>query len=106
MRIGLADELHAACGGQGLEAVEHLGGVGLELLYHGAGEGECHLELLAAGGYHLQQELVHGQVAPLGHTAEDGPVGEVIVIVMVVSYIEETVLSETVRLMNLKIYAD
>ena len=69
-------------------------------------EKECHLELLAAGGYHLQQELVHGQVAPLGHTAEDGSVGEVIVIMMVVSYVEETVLSETVRLMNLKIYAD
>ena len=63
-------------------------------------------EFLAAGGYHVQQKPVHGQVASVGHTAQNGPVGKVIIIVLIVSYIEEAVLSEPVRLMYLKIYAD
>ena len=106
MGICLGYELHTSGRSQLLETVQNFRSIGLELLYHRARYREGHLEFLAAGRYHVQQKPIHGQVASVGHTAQNRPVGEIIVIVPVVSYIEEAVLSEPVRLMHLKIYAD
>ena len=104
--IGLAQELHAAGRGQGAEAVNHVRGEALELLQGGAGDGERHLELALVRLDQLEQLGVHREIALLGDTAEDGPVGEVVIVVGVLADIEESVEPEPGGLMDLEIQAD
>ena len=98
MVIRLAEELDAARRGQGAEAVDHVRGEALELLQGGTGDGERHLELAQLG--------VHRQIALLGDAPEDGPVGEVVIVVRVLADIEESVEPEPGGLMDLEIQAD
>ena len=106
MVIRLAEELDAARRGQGAEAVDHVRGEALELLQGGTGDGERHLELALVRLDQLQELGVHRQIALLGDAAEDGPVGEVVIVVGVLADIEESVEPETGGLMDLEIQAD
>ena len=101
--VGLAEELHLAGGRKLTEAVQHLGGVAVELLERRAGDRKSHLELALALGDGLEKQFIHRQIALLRHSLEDGAVGVVVVVVGVLSYIEEPVLTEPCGLMDLEI---
>ena len=104
--IGLAQELHAAGLGQGAEAVDHVRREALELLQGGTGDGERHLELALVRMDQLEKLGVHREIALLGDAAEDGAVGEVVIVVGVLADIEESVEPEPGGLMDLEIQAD
>ena len=102
----LGEELNAASGGKSLEAVDYLGGKPLELLQGAAGDGVSDLELALVCVDKFQHELVHGEVALLGHAAQDGAVGKVVVIVGIFADIKESVQAKPCGLMDLEIQAD
>ena len=104
--VGLAEEFHAAGVGQLAEALDHLGGIAVELLQGGAGDGEGQLELALVLLDSLEQQLVHRQIALLGDALEDRPVGEIVIVMGVLADIEETVKAETGGLMDLEVQAD
>ena len=106
MVVSLTQELDAARCGQGPERVYHLGGEALELVQGAAGDGIGYLELAFAPLDQLEHQGVHRKVALLCHPPEDGPVGEIVIIVGVFADIEETVQAETGGLMDLEIQAD
>ena len=68
------------------------------------GESQLELALVLLDG--LEQELVHRQIALLGDTLEDRPVGEIVVVVGVFTDIEKSVKAEAGGLMDLEIQAD
>ena len=103
MVVGLGKELHATCRSKFLETVEHLRTVAVKLLESGSGDGECHLECSLLLFNLLEKKLIHRKIAFLGYPAEDGTVGEIVVVVRVLTYVEKPVLSQTVGLMDLKI---
>ena len=106
MVISLAEEFHAARGGQGPEGVDYLGGEALELLQGGTGDGEGHLELSLPRLDLLEELGVHRQIALLRDAAEDGPVGEIVIVVGILADIKESVEPQTGGLMDLEIQAD
>ena len=101
--IGLAQELDAAGSGQFLHRVDELGYILFQLLQRGAADGEGHFELLAVFLDHVEQHLVGGQIRPLCDARDDVIVGKVIIVVVVVADVEETVMFQAERLMNLEI---
>ena len=106
MIIGFCKELHAACCGKGLETVDHFRGKPLELVQGAAGDGVSDLELALIGVDEFQHELVHGKVALLGHAAQDGAVGKVVIIMGILADIKESVQAKPCGLMDLEIQAD
>ena len=104
--ICLPQKLHAACPGQFTETVQHLRGVSLELLQSGAGDRECHLEVASVLFDEVQQKVVHRNIASLGYPAEDGSASEIVIVVGILADVEESVLPQPRRLMNLKIQTD
>ena len=105
MIICLAEELHAAGVRKLAEAVDHFRSISLELLEGGSGDGECHLERSLVLLHEVEKEAVHRKVALLGNPSEDGTVGEVIVVMRILAYVEEPVKPESGRLVNLEIQA-
>ena len=103
MVAGLAEEFHVTCRSQGPEAVDDLWGIALELLEGASRDGEGHLELAFAFLDRLQKKVVHRKIAPLGHPAQDSPVGEVIVIMRILPDVEKPEYAQAVRLMYLEI---
>ena len=103
MVVGLGKELHATCRSKFLETVEHLRAVAVELLESGSCDGECHLECSLLLLYLLKKKLIHRKIALLSYSAENGTVGEVVIVMRVLTYVEKPVLSQTVGLMDLKI---
>ena len=103
MGIGLGKEFDAAGFGEGLETVEDFGSVAFELLDGHAGDGERHLEGSVMAEDQVVQHLVGRQVAALCDTAHDGPVGEIVEIVVVIADVEEAELTQTVGLMDLEV---
>ena len=104
--IGFPEELHATGLRQLAETFDHLRGVPVELLQRGAGDRERHLELPLVFPDQVKQEIVHRNIASLGHPAKDGPVGEIIIVVGILADVEESVLSQSGRLMDLEIQAN
>ncbi len=102
MGVSLGKEFHAACGGELLEEVYELGHILLALFecHSGDGEGAAEFRVLFE---HAQQALCGRNIAALGYACHNVIVGEVIVIVMVVTYVEETVSFKAKRLVNLEI---
>ena len=103
MVVCLGEELHATRPRELLETLDNLGSITVELLQHGAGQGEGHLEFALRGLDGVEKDIVHRQIALACDPLQDGPVGEVIVVVRVFTNIEEPVLPEPCRLMDLKI---
>ena len=101
--IGLAEELDASRSREAAEAVDHLRSVAVELFKRGTGDGERHLERSLALLDSLEEEFIHREVALLGYPLEDGPVGEVVIVMRVLADIEEPVQSESCRLVYLKV---
>ena len=101
--IGLAEELDASRSREAAEAVDHLRSVAVELLKRGTGDGERHLERSLALLDSLEEEFIHREVALLGYPLEDGPVGEVVIVMRVLADIEEPVQSESCRLVYLEV---
>ena len=101
--ISLSEEFDAARRRKAAEAVDHFRGIAVELLEGGSGDGECYLESALALLDGLKQELVHGEIALLGYPFEDGPVGEIVIIMRVLADIEEPVKSESCRLVYLEV---
>ena len=106
MIVGLGQEFHASGGGQGPEAVNHFRCKALELVQGAAGNGKSNFEFAFVCVDELQHELVHGKVALLGHTAQDGAVGKVVVVVGIFADIKESVQAEPGGLMDLEIQSD
>ena len=104
--VGFAEYLHATGVHEGLEAVDNLGSVTVELLQHSAGDGECHLEFALVLLDCLEQELIHGQIALLRHPAEYGAVRKVVVIMGVLADVEESEQTKPRGLMDLEIQTD
>ena len=104
--IGLGEELDATRGGEFLEEVDELGHIHLELLEGGAGDRDGTLEGALRLLDHAQQRLCGGDVRALGYTGDDVVVGEIVIVVVVVAYVEETVSLQTERLVNLKVETD
>ena len=91
MVVGLADELDATGVSEPAEAVDNLRGISVELLKSGTGDGERDLESTFALFYGFEKELVHRKVTLGGDPLQNGSVREIIVIMGVLSYIEEPV---------------
>ena len=56
--------------------------------------------------HQVEEEAVHWEIALLCHSPEDGTVGEVIVVMRILAYVEEPVKPESGRLVNLEIQAN
>ena len=106
MGVGLGKHFHAARVHELLEALEHVRRELHHLIDEDAGEGEAHLEGAVMPLYLAVEKVVHGQVALLGHLAHDGTVRLVILVNMVVTNVEEGIMTQTVRLMDLEIKAN
>ncbi len=104
--ICLSEEFHTACLRKLTEAVQHIRSVSLKLLQGGASDRERHLEGPSVLFDEVQQEIVHRNIASLGYPAEDGPVSEIVIVVGILADVEKSVLSQSRRLMNLKIQTD
>ena len=102
MSIGFTENLHAAGGYELLHYVDELRNVLLELFQCHTRDGES-----AAEAGILFQQMKQGfscrDVAALSYASEDIVVGEVIVVVVVIAYVEEAVTFQTKRLMYLEI---
>ena len=103
MRVGLGQELYAACLGQSAEAVEYLGGVATELLDSQARDRESYFEFALHLFDESEQQVVHRQVALGSHALHNRAVYRHVEIVVVLAHIEEPISFEPQRLMNLKI---
>ena len=101
--VGLGEELHAARGGELLERVEDLGGIGPHLFDGDSRDGERAAEFTLVFLDELQQQGVHRQVALPGHLLHDGAVQQVVQVVVVLAHVEEAVFLQTPGLMYLKI---
>jgi hypothetical protein len=53
-----------------------------------------------------QQQVVHGQVALLGHTPHDHTVAVVVIVIVFLTDFEETIRAKPIRLMHLEIETD
>ena len=104
--VGLAEKLHASGLGEGPEAVYHLGSIAVELLKNRAGDAEGELNLTLGALYGFQKKLIHREIALLSYPFEYGPVRKVIIVMGILTYIEEAILTESGRLMDLKIQAN
>ena len=104
--VGLRKHLHPTRGHQFLEALKHLGRILLHLLDDDARKRERHLELVAQLFDLLHQQLVHGQVAFLGHAPHDHAVAVVVVVIVFLPNLEETIRAQPIRLMHLEIETD
>ena len=91
MGVRLGQELYAAQAGQFAEAVDHLRGIDLHLLEGSTGDGEGNLEFPAALADHFHDGTVSRQVALFGDAVKDLFVLEIVVVVMVVTDVEEAV---------------
>ena len=89
--IGLRKELHMTCLSELTEAFQHLRSISVELLEDSTGDGECHLERTLVRFNKLEEEGIHREIALLCNPAEDGPVGEIIVVVRILSDVKESV---------------
>ena len=105
MVVGLAEELHLAGIGKFPETLHDLRSIAVELFERGAGNRERKLELALALRDLLEEQLVHRQVALLRHPFKDCPVGKIVIVVRILTYIEKAVQTESRRLMDLKIQA-
>ena len=106
MGVGFGEELHAARGGELLERIEYLGGIGAELFDGDAGDRERAAEPALVLLDELQQQGVHRQIALACHLLHDGAVRQVVQVVVVLAHIEEAVFFQTPGLVNLKVQAD
>ncbi len=104
MIVRFAQELDAAGLVELVETVEDFGGDAGELLEDDAGQGEGHAEAAVALADVVQQHLVSGKVALLGHLFDQFGVLEVVEIVPV--GVEDAVAAKAKGLMNLEIEAD
>ncbi len=103
MGIGLSQEFHAAGVGERLETVDHLRGIAFELLDGDARDGEGHLEGAVVPQDEIVQQPVGRQIAAFRHPAHDGPVGEIVEIMVVVADVKEAELPQTVGLVDLEV---
>ena len=103
MGVGLGKHFHASCVHELLEALEHVGRKLHHLIDEDAGEGEAHLKSAVMPLYLAVEKVVHGQIALLGYLAHDGTVR---LVNMVVTNVEEGIMTQTVRLMDLEIKAN
>ena len=103
MGIGLAQELHAAGGGEFFHRVDELGHILLKLLQRATANGKRHLEFLAVRLNHVEKHLVGGQVTATSNARDDVIIGKVIIVIMVVTNVEEAVGLQAERLVYLKI---
>ena len=98
MAVGLGKELDAPGLGHSLEALDDLRRIDLELVEHCAtdreGDAELALELLEK----VEKYVIGGQVACVRQLVDVALVGVVVIIVVVVSDIEESVSTELDRL--------
>ena len=101
--VGLAQELHAAGGGQVLERVDKLGHILLNLFQCGAADRESHLETLAVLGNHLEQRGAGGQVGAACNARDDVVVGKVVVVIVVVTDVKKPVILQPEGLVYLEI---
>ncbi len=106
MCISLCQKLHLTRFRQSLKAFKYLGRIKLELLHGHTGDGESDLELLLVLMDQLQHQFIGRQVTLLCHFPENGFIGVIIVIVMIISNIKKTVPSEPERLVDLEIQTD
>jgi len=91
MVIGFPEDFNAAGCDKGLEALEHIRGIALELLEGGAGNREGNAELPATLLDCVQKKLIHRKIALLGNAPQNRPVGEIIIIMGIFPDIEEPV---------------
>ena len=96
-------ELDAAGVGQCLEFVYHLGHVELQLLDGRAAHAQGALERSVSALDHIPQSVAHRHIRILRQAGDDVVVREIIEIVVVVTYVEETVTFQPERLMYVEI---
>jgi hypothetical protein len=101
--ICLGEELDLTSVGQLLETPHDLRLIAVELLESGSGDGEGDLEIFTILFDEIQKQLVHREIALVGDSVENGPVGEIVVIVGVLADVEETVQPQPGRLVDLEI---
>ena len=103
---GLAQELHRARIGQGHKAVERLGRPELHLFDRGTADRIRAAELAFGLGHQLMHQLVHRDVALLGHALDDARVLGIVKVVLALTDVEEGVAPQAERLVHLEIEAD
>ena len=91
MSISLRQEFHIPRSRQFLKAIDHFRSINLHLLQRYAGNRERYLKLTTTGLNHLQNSPVSRQVTLFSYTMDNLLILEIIVIVMVVTYIEEAI---------------
>src|SRR5258708_6558298 len=108
MVIRLTEELHAPRRGERLEALEHVGRVGRELVDDRSGQAEGHRERSGRPGEHIGEQPIRRPVALVGDTPDDlGVLGVVEVGGAIADTdIEDRERTEPVRLVDLEVEAD
>ena len=106
VRVGFAEEFDAARLGQRTETVEDFGGIDAELLDGESRLRETDAEFALVRLDLLEQQRIHRQVAFVGYLLQDRPVGQVVQVVVVLAHVEEAVLLQPQRLVDLEIEAD
>ena len=102
--VGFGQKFHRAALRQLAETVDHLRRVELELFDGDAGNRERYPHVFGpVFPDHLQQQLVHGQVARCGDFLENAPVEEVVEIKVIFAHVEEPVFLQSERLVYLKV---
>ena len=103
MVVCFAQKLHAAGFREFPEALRNLGSIAVELFQCTAGNGKSHLEPAIRLPDSIQQQRIRGKITLLGDASQDGPVDEIVIIMRILSYVEESENPEPVRLMYLEI---
>ncbi len=91
MSIRLRQEFYIPCSRQFLKAIDHFRCINFHLFQRYAGNRERYLKLTTTGLDHLQNSPVSRQITLFSDTMDNLLVLEIIVIIMVVTYIEEAI---------------
>jgi hypothetical protein len=88
------------------EAVNDFGCMHFQLVEGNTRNGEGDFEFSFVGLNHFQQQFIGRQEGFMHHLLQNAFIAEVVVIIMIVTNIEETISFEPKRLMNLEVEAD
>jgi hypothetical protein len=103
MGIRFGQKFDISCFSQFFEALQNFRGIEPELVDGGSGYTETYFEAASIFFDKIVQDSISGEIAFLSNFMQNAFVAVIIVIVVVVSYIKESVASEPERLMYLKV---
>ena len=103
MTVRLSKELHATCCSQTAEEVEHFWSILFDEFQGNATNAESDFECLSVLGNHVEHSLQGWLVALFEEFVDDAFVLVVVVVIVVGTYVEETIALEMYWLMYLEV---